>query len=112
MRTKKEILAEVAGELGISGSRTFYELALLEVLIDIRDVLKPDELMVVDFSKAKFTEIKEDSLEKSVAIDNAVTKIEALMMYRGCMSEEGQLREILEMMVIDSSKEGNSEGTK
>jgi len=34
------------------------------------------------------------------------------MMYRGCMPEEGQLREILEMMVIDSSKEGNSEGTK
>jgi len=47
MRTKKEILAEVAGELGISGSRTFYELALLEVLIDIRDVLKPDELKLL-----------------------------------------------------------------
>jgi len=35
-------------------------------------------------------------------IDNAVMKIEEIMMYRGCMPEEGQLREILEKVLTDT----------
>ena len=41
-------------------------------------------------------------------MDKAVIKIEEIMMYRGCMPEEGQLREILEKAAMSKLRNSAS----